>query len=106
MINNVLHKYLQYSKRIAIFGIVQWAVLAFLAMATVGLAKSIDITLDEYAMRIVNNIITCSSALAIAICSGYYAHSAYDNNLKNRVSNAFSLEDVSESMVAEDSSNG
>jgi hypothetical protein len=46
--------------------------------------------IDEWMMRTINNIVTCSSALAIAICSGYYAHSAYDNNLKQKMSNMLS----------------
>lgn len=82
---NVLHKYLQYSKRIAIFGIAQWAVLAALSLVIVIMFTGLDISIEEWVARVVNNVVTCSSALAIAICSGYYAHSAYDNNLKNKL---------------------
>lgn len=88
MQNTLLQRYLQYSKRIAIFGVLQWAVVAFISLILVLLSSKIDLIIDEWVVRIVNNIVTSSSALAIAICSGYYAHSAYDNNLKSRVSSA------------------
>ena len=80
-----VHKYLQYSKRIAIFGIIQWSVIAFISLILVLLSNVFNIVVDEFAVRIVNNIVTCSSTLAVAICSGYYAHSAYDNNLKQKL---------------------
>lgn len=84
MQSSILQKYLQYSKRIAIFGIVQWAVLALASLSLVAISNSFGIVVDEYESRVINNIVTCSSALAVAICSGYYAHSAYDNNLKQK----------------------
>jgi len=88
MTQNILGRYLQYSKRIAIFGIAQWAVLALASLIILLTQGMFGINVDDYAVRVINNIVTCSSALAVAICSGYYAHSAYDNNLKQRVSDA------------------
>lgn len=80
----ILQNYLQYSKRIAIFGIAQWAVLALLAFLLAALSICIDTIAYESISTIINNVITCSSTLAIAISGGYYAHSAYDNALKNK----------------------
>ena len=88
MTNTILSKYLQYSKRIAVFGIVQWAVLACASLIFVLLSAHFGIFVDEFISRVVNNVVTCSSALAIAICSGYYAHSAYDNSLKRKIESA------------------
>lgn len=96
MINASLQKYLQYSKRIAIFGIAQWAVLALVSLLAVLLSNMVGIVIDDFAVRVINNVVTCSSALAIAICSGYYAHSAYDNSLKSHVGKAFAYNDGSE----------
>lgn len=98
MMGNIIQRYLQYSKRIAIFGIAQWGVLALASLLAVLLSDAAGIMIDEFAVRVINNVVTCSSALAIAICSGYYAHSAYDNNLKQRVAAAFnqSVDEVSD----------
>ena len=102
MTQSLLGRYLQYSKRIALFGIVQWAVLAIAVLVIVSMSHTLGIVVDEFAVRVINNIITCSSALAIAICSGYYAHSAYDNGLKQKV--AYVLSD--NVVASEDSGNG
>ena len=80
----ILQNYLQYSKRIAIFGIAQWAVLALLACIFAMISVFVETFPYESASPIINNVITCSSTLAIAICGGYYAHSAYDNTLKSK----------------------
>jgi len=88
-----IQKYLQYSKRIALFGIIQWGIVAIVSLLLVLLSAYLDLFVDEWAARVVNNIVTCSSALAVAICSGYFAHSAYDNNLKQRVVSALESED-------------
>lgn len=95
---NVLQTYLQYSKRIAIFGIVQWAVAAVIVAAIVCIAVFTHNVLYENEAMILKNIITSSSALAMAISGGYYAHSAYDNNLKQKIS--------SEQHTQESSTNG
>lgn len=86
--NTLLQKYIQYSKRIVIFGIAQWAVIALASLVLVLLSSHFGVYVDEWTAKVVNNIVTCSSALAVAICSGYYAHSAYDNSLKQKVSAA------------------
>ena len=96
MTNTFAHKYLQYSKRIAIFGIAQWAVLACVALIMVALPYRLGFYVDEFIVRVINNVITCSSALAIAICGGYYAHSAYDNSLKRKIEEAIAGGTVNE----------
>lgn len=92
MQHDFMQNYLQYSKRIAIFGIVQWGTIAVISLILVLLSSYLHIFVDEWAARVVNNVVTCSSALSIAVCSGYYAHSAYDNNLKKRVTNMLDAE--------------
>ena len=99
--NTFAHKYLQYSKRIAIFGITQWAVLACAALMMLALPYRLGFYVDEFAVRIINNVITCSSALAIAICSGYYAHSAYDNGLKRKIEEAIAGSAINEDSASE-----
>lgn len=105
MTNNALQKYLQYSKRIAIFGIAQWAILALASLMLVLLSSKFNIFVDEWTSRVINNIVTCSSALSVAICSGYYAHSAYDNSLKQKVSSAI-LGNISQEEEENSSGNG
>lgn len=93
MTNTVISKYLQYSKRIAVFGIAQWAVLACASLIIVLLFAHLGIQIDEFVVRVVNNVVTCSSALAVAICSGYYAHSAHDNSLKKKIESTLEYAD-------------
>lgn len=100
MTQSLLSRYLQYSKRIAIFGIIQWAVIALVSLIIVLLSHVFGAIVDEFAVRIVNNIVTRSSALAIAICGGYYAHSAYDNSLKQKVSSAINGDLISSDVDA------
>ncbi len=84
----IAHWYLQYSKRIAVFGIVQWAVVAIIALALGWFCGATDHELEDTIVAMVNNVSTSSSALAIATASGYYAHSAYDKKLKKQVEKA------------------
>lgn len=104
MKNTLLQNYIQYSKRIVIFGIVQWAMIAIAALVLVLLSSRFDVYVDEWTAKVVNNIVTCSSALAVAICSGYYAHSAYDNSLKQKVSAAIIGDDTLD--ASDESGNG
>ena len=97
MMQSLLGRYLHYSKRIALFGIIQWAVLALAALSIVFLSHILGVIVDDFVVRIINNVVTCSSALAVAICSGYYAHSAYDNSLKQKVAYTLSDDIVSDS---------
>lgn len=83
--NDLLGNYLRYSKRIAIFGIVQWAIIAGICLVFIWVMGSIDNKLTETLISLANNIITSSSAIAIATSSGYYAHSAYDKKLNKKV---------------------
>lgn len=77
----ILQKYLQYSKRIAIFGITQWAIVAILVIAIAYISTFINFHIEDTVSSLLKNIITSSSTLAVAISSGYYAHSAYDKTL-------------------------
>ena len=90
---NLIHYYLQYSKRIAIFGIAQWAVVAILAVSIVWIMGWLEIYLADTLAALANNIVTSSSALAIATSGGYYAHSAYDKKLQKRVELALGEDD-------------
>lgn len=85
----LLQTYLQYSKRIAIFGIIQWSVAATLVILISSLAMLFSFHLEESVSSLLKNIVTSSSALAIATSGGYYAHSAYDNALKKKVTDSF-----------------
>ena len=92
----ILQGYLQYSKRIAIFGIAQWAILAILIIAFSYIAAFAQIYIEESVSSLLKNIVTSSSALAVAISSGYFAHSAYDKTLNQRVAaDQSNQEDVS-----------
>jgi len=87
---------MRYSKRIAVFGIVQWAIIAAVCIVFVWVMGSTENNLTETLMSLANNIIVNSSAIAIATSSGYYAHSAYDEKLKKKVELALSDKDEKE----------
>lgn len=82
---DLLGKYMRYSKRIAVFGIAQWALIAGTCLVFIWVMGSIDNKVTDTLISLANNIITSSSAIAIATSSGYYAHSAYDKKLQKKV---------------------
>lgn len=84
---SLMHKYLQYSKRIAIFGIAQWTAIAIVVLAFMGALMFTGTVVDEPIASVLKSMITSSSTIAIAVSGGYYAHSAYDNTLKQKVEN-------------------
>lgn len=90
---NIIKNYLQYSKRIVIFGVSQWIAVALFVIALTATAIFTSNHIEQAESEILRNIISSSSTLAIAISGGYYAHSAYDNTIKQRVSNMNPSED-------------
>lgn len=82
---DLLGKYMRYSKRIAVFGIAQWALIAGTCLVFIWVMGSIENNVTETLISLATNIITSSSAIAIATSSGYYAHSAYDKKLQKKV---------------------
>lgn len=84
---SLMHKYLQYSKRIAIFGIAQWTAIAIIVLAFMGVLMFTGALIDDPIASVLKSMITSSSTIAIAVSGGYYAHSAYDNTLKKKVEN-------------------
>ena len=84
----IAHWYLQYSKRIAIFGIVQWAVVAVVVLTFGWFCSAAECQLTDMIVTMINNVTTSSSVLAVATTSGYYAHSAYDKKLKKQLEQA------------------
>ena len=85
---DLIGKYMRYSKRIAVFGIAQWALIAGVCLVFIWVMGSIDNKVTETLISLANSIITSSSAIAIATSSGYYAHSAYDKKLQKKVEKA------------------
>lgn len=78
----LLHRWLRYSKRIALVGLVQWIIVAAIAFGVVFITMCFDIQLDDYNSSIVRNVVTASSGLAVTTSGGYYAHSAYEKKLE------------------------
>lgn len=81
----ILQTYLQYSKRIVIFGIIQWAIISGFIVLTTYILAFLSINISEIISDLLKNVISSSATLAVTIVGGYYAHSAYDNTLKNRI---------------------
>lgn len=94
----LIQTYLQYSKRIAVFGIAQWAIIAVLSVAIAYFSTFLCIHISETTTDLLKTVITSSSTIAITISGGYYAHSAYDNRLKQNTNL------TSESVESENSS--
>lgn len=92
----IIQTYLQYSKRIAIFGIVQWAVISVLAIIIASLHTFLPVSANETTADLLKTIVTSSSTVAITISGGYFAHSAYDNKLKQTIPASSSAETAQE----------
>lgn len=92
---HVIVKWLQYSKRIAIVGLVQWCVIAAIALAYAGISLLMKVSMDDYIVNVIKNALSSSSAIAISTSSAYYLHSVADKYIQ-KTKKITSLEDDNE----------
>ena len=79
---HVIVRWLQYSKRIAIVGLVQWCVIAAIAMAYVGISMLAQIPMSESVVNVAKHAVGASSTIAISTSSAYYLHSVADKYIQ------------------------
>ncbi len=78
--NGILKMVLRYSKRIAIFGVIQWICIALIIAVYMGIAMNVpEAIIDENVASILKSLISSSSSLAIAISLAYFGHSLGDD---------------------------
>lgn len=101
---NIIQKYIQYSKKITLFGMIQWCVLALLSLAIVITDNILFHGLNEYETEVIKSVITWSAAVAFISVSTYEANSAIEKVVKQKIENMITgtQVDVSE----EESGNG
>lgn len=79
---HVIVKWLQYSKRIAIVGLVQWCIVAAISLSYVGISMLLKIQMDDYIVSVIKGAINASSTIAISTSSAYYLHSVADKYIQ------------------------
>lgn len=79
---HVIVKWLQYSKRIAIVGLVQWCIVAAISLCYVGISMLLKIQMDDYIVSVIKGAISASSTIAISTSSAYYLHSVADKYIQ------------------------
>ena len=82
---NFLQRYVQYSKKITLFGMVQWCVLALLSLGIVIFSMTSLGALDEYGMGIVKTVVVWAATVAFVSVGSYEANSAIEKAVKARV---------------------
>ncbi len=79
---HVIVKWLQYSKRIAIVGLVQWCIVAAISLSYVGISMLLKIQMDDYIVSVIKGAVSASSTIAISTSSAYYLHSVADKYIQ------------------------
>ena len=79
---HVIVRWLQYSKRIAIVGLVQWCIIASIVLTYVGISLLAKISMDEHIVDVAKKAIGSSSTIAISTSSAYYLHSVADKYIQ------------------------
>lgn len=79
---HVIVRWLQYSKRIAIVGLVQWCIIAAIVLSYVGISLLAKIKMDEHIVDVAKKAIGSSSTIAISTSSAYYLHSVADKYIQ------------------------
>lgn len=79
---HVIVRWLQYSKRIAIVGLVQWCIVVSIALAFIGVSLLAGIKMDENIVNVTKHAVGSSSTIAISTSSAYYLHSVADKYIQ------------------------
>lgn len=79
---HVIVRWLQYSKRIAIVGLVQWCIIAAIVLAYTGISLLLKIQMDDHIVEVAKKAIGSSSTIAISTSSAYYLHSVADKYIQ------------------------
>lgn len=79
---HVIVRWLQYSKRIAIVGLVQWCIIAAIVLTYAGISLLAKIKMDEHIVDVAKKAIGSSSTIAISTSSAYYLHSVADKYIQ------------------------
>lgn len=79
---HVIVRWLQYSKRIAIVGLVQWCIIAAIVLAYAGVSLFAKIPMNDHIVSVAQKTISSSSTIAISTSSAYYLHSVADKYIQ------------------------
>lgn len=82
--NTLVQKYIQYSKKITLFGMIQWCVLALIAMCISIFGSTKLAALDEYTMGVVKTVVVWSATVAFISVSSYEVNSAVEKAVKQK----------------------
>lgn len=83
-----VQKYIQYSKKITLFGMIQWCVFGLLALSIAVVSAMRFGTLDEYSMGITKTVVTWSATVAFVGVGSYEINSAIEKYVKQNIINS------------------
>ena len=83
--DSLVQRYIQYSKKITLFGMIQWCVLALFALGIALLGVFRSGMLDEFSMGITKTVVVWSATVAFVSVSSYEMNSAVEKVVKQNV---------------------
>ena len=83
--HTLVKTYMRYSKRIVVFGIIQWSVIAGTCLL-IAVFPSIPMTTSL--AEVLKHAMTCASTIAVTLSSGYFLHSGWEESLKKKMESA------------------
>lgn len=75
----IVQTYMRYSKRVVIFGMTSWVVIAGVVLGLLYWLSIGGYSIDEYVASVLRTVLSSSSGVAIASIGTYMAHSAGEN---------------------------
>ena len=89
---SLVQRYIQYSKKITLFGMIQWCVIAMLALCIAVLGALKIGTLDEYSMGIAKTVVVWSATVAFISVGSYEVNSAIEKAVRQKMTAVVSAE--------------
>jgi len=80
-----VQRYVQYSKKITLFGMIQWCVLALMALGIAVFSMTAIGTLNEYSMGVVKTVVIWAATVAFVSVGSYEANSAIEKSVRAKV---------------------
>ena len=105
-LNGIMQTYVQYSKRITLFAMIQWCALAGTSLLIVIVSMLFQFPLGEALEAIVRGVVTWSSSLAIASVGTYQVNSIFEKQFKSSLEAEMAKANIKTDIAEEAGGNG
>ena len=82
---NFVQRYIQYSKKITLFGMIQWCVIAVSALAIAVVSMTAIGALNEYSVDVVKTVVIWAATVAFVSVGSYEINSAIEKSVKAKM---------------------